>query len=43
MNVAVVKTGPGVTWPTAVASSNCCSVSQPNRYTKSARRNARST
>jgi len=24
MNVAVVKTGPGVTCPTATASNNCC-------------------
>ena len=28
MNVAVVNTGPGVTWPTAMASSSCASVSQ---------------
>ena len=43
MNVAVVKTGPGVTWPTAMASSSCASVSQPSRSTRSARRNASST
>ena len=42
-NVAVVKTGPGVTWPTATASSSCRSVSQPSRWTRSARRKARST
>src|SRR5213593_590575 len=43
MNVAVVKTGPGVTCPTATASSSCRSVSQWNRCTRSARRSARST
>jgi hypothetical protein len=29
-NVAVVSNGPGVTWPTAIASSSCVSVSQWN-------------
>ena len=29
MNVAVVRTGPGVNWPIAIASSSCCSVSHP--------------
>src|SRR5262245_46421116 len=43
MNVAVVKTGPDVTWPTAIASSNCRSVNQPFRSTRSARRKASST
>jgi hypothetical protein len=43
MKVAVVKTGPGVTWPTATASSSCASVSHPSRCTRSARRNASST
>ena len=42
MKVAVVNTGPGVTCPTAIASSSCRSVSQPRRSTKSARRNASS-
>jgi hypothetical protein len=36
IKVAVVKTGPGVTWPIATASINCWSVSQPKRITKSA-------
>jgi hypothetical protein len=31
MNVAVVKTGPGVACPTAIASSSCASVSQCKR------------
>ena len=43
MNVAVVKTGPGVTWPAATASMSCPSVSQCNRSTRSARRNASRT
>src|SRR6266850_7221731 len=43
MKVAVVNTGPGVTCPTATASSSCRSVSQPSRSTKSARRNASNT
>src|SRR6185437_2471869 len=43
MNVAVVNTGPGVTWPTATESSNCCSLSQCSRTTKSARRKASNT
>ena len=42
MKVAVVKTGPGATRPTATASSNWCSVSHRNRSTRSARRNASS-
>ena len=32
MNVAAVYTGPGVIWPTATASSNCCSDSSPSPY-----------
>src|SRR5262249_5082409 len=43
MNVAVVKTGPGVICPTATASSNCFSVSKGSRRTKSERRKASST
>ena len=43
MKVAVVKTGPGVTWPTAMASRSWPSVSQPRRTTRSARRKASST
>jgi hypothetical protein len=43
MNVAVVKTGPGVTCPTAMASMSCASVIQPRRSTRSARRKASST
>src|SRR5450631_826838 len=37
MKVAVVKTGPGVTCPTATASSSCASVSQCPCSTRSAR------
>ena len=43
MKVAVVKTGPGVTCPTATASRSCLSVNQCQRSTKSARRNANKT
>ena len=43
MNVAVVKTGPGVTCPMATASSSWRSVNQCRRSTRSARRKASST
>src|SRR5580704_347665 len=43
MKVAVVNTGPGVSCPTATASINCESVSQPRCTTRSARRNASKT
>ncbi len=38
-----MKTGPGVTWPTAIASSSCVSVSQCHRSTRSARIKASNT
>ena len=43
INVAVVKTGPGVICPMATASMSCLSVSHPRRLTKSARRKAKRT
>ena len=43
MKVAVVKTGPGVTCPTATASISCASVSQWSRCTRSARKKASRT
>ena len=33
MTVAVVSTGPGVSWPMATASKSCCCVSQPSSLT----------
>ena len=41
MNVAVVNTGPGVTWPTAIASSSCGSVSQSAALTRDRRAGTR--
>ena len=43
MNVAVVNTGPGVTWPTAVASKSSACVNQWKRLTRSSCRKANST
>ncbi len=43
MKVALVKSGPGVICPTAIASRSCASLSQCQRSTRSARRNASST
>lgn len=43
MNVAVVKTGPGVTWPIAIASKSWASVIQCKFATRSVRRNASRT
>src|SRR5262249_1529953 len=42
-NVAVVNTGPGVTWPTDTASTNWRAVSQCRWSTRSRCRNAKST
>ena len=42
MKVAVVNTGPGITWPTATASTSGASVNQPRCVTRSARRKVKS-